>query len=1004
MCLSNSPQIAHINSVLSDKNLDLKQLFDDDSNSVLNECNYILPEDVHEISNGLDLKIMHINIRSLPNKMDEFKMLIEKANSNNSHYDIVLVCETFINDFNIHQCALENYVLFEKHRSSKKGGGVAIYVHDSIRVEERNDLDIFIEGQIESLFVEIELNGKQMTVGELYRVPGSDLSSFFVSYDSLLRTLNNENKMVIIGTDQNLDFLKIDTHKNTAKFLNMNLDSGLVPMITRPTRITHSSCTLIDNIYTNVKLSVKPFVLISDISDHLPCCLFVARKKNDKTLIESRKLNDSNIANIKCSLSKINWDILDSLDIDDSYDFFMNTLNKSLDENAPKVILKLSQKYIIREPWMTSGLLKSSKICDRLYKQQIGCNNSDDKRAKYLVYRNKYNSLKRIARKNYYSEQIRNFKNDSKKLWSIFNKVIGKTKNKLDLPSKIKDKNSIIISGSINIANEFCDFFSNIGSNLSSKIAAPNVSYNEYMDDVWSGNAFFLSPTDEQEIAKIILSLKNKNSSGYDGISNVLIKKLTSEICYPLAIIFNKSILEGKFPRAMKVADVLPVFKSKDKSVCTNYRPISLLPVVSKVLERIIYKRLYYFLQKEHLLYNSQYGFRNKHSTINAVMEFVGKVLNGFENEQYTLSVFLDLSKAFDTIDHNILLNKLDRYGIRGQANNWFKSYLSERQQQVKYTDGVRSRLMTVNCGVPQGSVLGPLLFIIYTNDIYKSVVGSHCILFADDTTMFSIHKDIDTLVKIITKDMNILIDWFKANKLSLNLGKTNCMLFKPKHKKERNVVLNFDSETLRSVSNTKFLGLIIDENLTWSNHIKNVHLKLAKGLYTLRSVRKSLPNWTKRILYMSFINSHINYGLSLWGPMALSSDIKKLEKQQKKALRHIDTATYNSHTDPIFKKYKILKLKDMINLELGKFMYGFEKGTLPLPLQNLFKRNVDIHHYNTRGKMSVNTQQHKSTIYNKSFLARGPALWSQFQNDQKMCPSVNSFVRNFKKNCISSY
>ena len=157
-------------------------------------------------------------------------------------------------------------------------------------------------------------------------------------------------------------------------------------------------------------------------------------------------------------------------------------------------------------------------------------------------------------------------------------------------------------------------------------------------------------------------------------------------------------------------------------------------------------------------------------------------------------------------------------------------------------------------------------------------------------------------------------------------------------------------------------------------------------------------------MLYMSFINSHINYGLSLWGPMALASDIKKIAKQQKKAVRHIDSASYNAHTDPLFKKYKILKLNDTINLELGKFMYRFEKGTLPLPLLRLFKRNVDFHNYNTRGKMSVNTQQHSSNIYNKSFLARGPALWSQFNNKIKSSPSINSIVRKFKKNCLLSY
>ena len=279
MCLSNAPQIEKIDSVISNSSLDLKQILDNDSFDILNDCNYLLPEDVHEIGNKFNIKIMHINAQSLVNKMDELKLIIEKCNSNGLRFDILLICETFISDYNKHLCELDDYVLFERHRNSKRGGGVAIYVHNSFVVEERSDLNIFIEGELESLFVEVKANNKQIILGELYRTPGSDLNSFLTNYESLLNNLCSENKMVVIGTDQNLDYLKVNMHKNTAKFLNMNLDSGLVPMITRPTRITHSSCTLIDNLYTNINVDIKSAILLSDFSDHLPCCLFVGRKR-----------------------------------------------------------------------------------------------------------------------------------------------------------------------------------------------------------------------------------------------------------------------------------------------------------------------------------------------------------------------------------------------------------------------------------------------------------------------------------------------------------------------------------------------------------------------------------------------------------------------------------------------------------------------------------------------------------------------------------------------------
>ena len=261
-----------------------------------------------------------------------------------------------------------------------------------------------------------------------------------------------------------------------------------------------------------------------------------------------------------------------------------------------------------------------------------------------------------------------------------------------------------------------------------------------------------------------------------------MLKALRTSIVFPLCHIFNHSILEGKFPSSMKLAEIIPLYKGKSMDLTINYRPISLLITLSKVLEKVIYQWIYSYLESKSILYPSQYGFRNKRSCTQAISELTGYVLQAKNRQEHCTNVYLDLSKAFDTLDHEILLQKLDWYGIRGIAKEWIKDYLQDCTLTTKITTSpntiVKSDVFNIDYGAVQGSCLGPLLFIIFVNDLHLLPLYSKLILFADDTTIFNSHKTNRYLEYMINTDLHLLQSWFNANKLSLNVGKTVAMKF----------------------------------------------------------------------------------------------------------------------------------------------------------------------------------------------------------------------------------
>ena len=352
----------------------------------------------------------------------------------------------------------------------------------------------------------------------------------------------------------------------------------------------------------------------------------------------------------------------------------------------------------------------------------------------------------------------------------------------------------------------------------------------------------------------------------------------------------NLSVLNGVFPSRLKRAKIIPIYKDNDVFEPKSYRPISLLANFSKIFEKLMYKRLKIFFEKNLVLYEKQYGFRDKYSTQHALIDMVNNIQNNMEEKLFSCGIFLDLKKAFDTVDHYILLHKLDHYGVRGIVNNWFKSYLIDRVQTTQCGDNISTKEIT-RYGVPQGSVLGPLLFLIYINDICVSSKVFQFYLFADDTNILYADKNLNSLETVVNKELMLVCEWLNSNKLTLNLSKTNYVIFRPYQKKQSyQVSLKvFDNNTndfieIESKEFVKYLGVIIDSNLTWKYHIDNIAYKISKAIGIIARLRHFVPVSTLKSIYRCLIQPYTTYGIVVWGNTS-KKYLDKILKLQKRPL-----------------------------------------------------------------------------------------------------------------------
>lgn len=992
----------------TNRHLTLSGDLDPDSNFYpdSNCCNYYIEDQFNEMfrqrdHEGNNFSILHLNIRSL---QSNFNNLTDFLSNLDIKFSIIGITETWLQDA-VHSVDIDGYNFIHKHRSNRSGGGVGLYLSNELEFKIRGDLIIDEVETAESLFIEIVTSqGKNIIVGVIYRPPNSNVSTFLIKYNELIGKISRENKECYIIGDFNLNLMNYQRHSSTGEFLDGMYTCMFFPLITRPSRLTSHTSTLIDNIFTNhFSDSSKSGLLFTDISDHLPVFFIRFRdspQHKPQEVILVRDKNQNNVDKFKEQLEDINWSLIEGYDDPHkAYNGFLKKYSETYNACFPLRKVKAKLRFI-RKPWISTGLRNSIKRKNKLYRSILHNPNQQHERF-YKDFRNKLNHLLRIAKRLYYERKLEETKSDIKATWKILNEIINKKHRKTKTNSKFIIDNKEI-SDPIEIADRFCDYFTNVGPNLARKIQPSSSTHLDYVLGSFP-NSLFLNPTSESEVIEVTNNFQSGKAAGYDNIPMSIIKQSIGIISAPLTHIINLSISHGVVPDQMKIARVIPLYKADDKSVLTNYRPISILPSFSKILERIVYNRLTDHINKFNILSDNQYGFRKNRSTSLALIDLYEKISLAFDRKEFAVGIFLDLSKAFDTVNHNILFEKLDHYGIRGLALDWIKSYFFNRLQFVQFDNYCSSR-KNICCGVPQGSILGPLFFLLYINDLNNVSMLLNFILFADDTNVFFAHRDPKYLIEILELELSKLSNWFSANMLSLNLKKTKYLIFKPRQKQcPLNTQLHINNQQIEQVSETIFLGVILDEHLSWKSHISRVANKISKSAGIIFKSSFYLFKSSLRALYFSMIYPYLQYCNIVWASTYITN-LRRIILLQKRVVRILNKAKFDAHTEPIFKELNLLKFQDIRLLQLGQFMFSFRTSTLPTKFNNLFTTNNQIHNYNTRSSQKLHTPLCRLNTRKFSIAFQGAKLFNSLTNDIVNTASLSLFKKKLKTYLCNKY
>lgn len=946
-------------------------------------CQLFFRKENDKPSESLDFcpNLLLLNINTI--NPDKTNVLVSELDIFDS-IEFLCIVEIGIKEEFVHNVHIERFKLVSYYcRPNLKCGGVGLWAKQGVLCQSLELGSYCIEQHFEICGLSFNRHNKKYIIFNIYRSPCGDTKIFFSKLQEVIEAFFKPRVKFLICGDFNFDWGSLHFVSLCTFFTSYQLQ----PVIKFPTRVTENSSTIIDQIFISDSNDVYACVTDNIISDHRSIYLEFMTL-NEKPMNQSfmkRQFTENNFINFETCLSNEHWqDLYEMNDLNEAFNLFYSTFLFYFNSIFPEQ--KFVQKCDRSKSWVNSEVRLSSRNLKDLFVLQ---KTFTELAPIYREKKKQHSQLLLRTQKQFYAHKIVSSDNSTKMAWKIINEMNNNKKGNENIVLTEEDK---LITNPSEIAFKFNDFFIESPKSLVSRLN--NCKKITVENSINQSGSMFLTPFVEAELHTILLNkMKNKTSSGADEIPNFVLKKVLPLIIKPLTFLVNLSFLLGKFPNDLKIGKVVPIFKKDNPKSIENYRAITIPSCFQKIFEYAFLDRLLHYLQKQTILNINQHGFQNNKSTTTAIHQFYSRVIHHLQDGECPAAIFCDLSRAFDCVNYHTLLCKLEGYGIRGTTLDWISSFLFGRKQFVslQFSENqchnvVKSECLTVDMGVPQGSILGPILFLLYVNNINSALTDTEHVAYADDFSLIVSASDDELLTKQSESILSITQSYFSGIDLYFNHKKTEVIKFHNWQNKCSNIVIPFEGTQLIGAESTKFLGLFIDKNLNWKTHCQSLIKKLSSSSYLFRHMRQILSKELLVTLYYAQIDSRLRYGVIFWGDSTLASEVFLC---QKKVIRIIEGATQRSPCKPLFQKLKILTLTGIYLLEVSSLMFANKHD---------LRFNHNVHNIDTRSKDNIYIPLAKLRVSSKAPTHMGARVYNHLPDYIKKAETLSCFKSLLKK------